>query len=119
MKYPEKGTIVIIKWFDAFEYKNDDEEAIRGRTDTVKTTIGQWKETYTTEKYGKSIEYCDIRNEWSNGGEAESDGTKIPTNCIISIEEYDPKNGQCKYYTTDTVTNIFDMKRELRNGSGG
>ncbi len=101
MKFPEKETIVVVKWFDAFSYKGDDEEAIRGRTDVVKTTIGQWRGVHATEKGGNVIEYCDIRNEWSNGGGMESDGTKIPTGWIISIEEYKPKNDQSKYYTSE------------------
>ena len=91
MKYPEKGTIVKVTWFDAFSYKGDDEEAIRGRTEIIKTNIGEWHGVHTAEKCGKTIEYCDIRNEWSNGGGMESDGTKIPTGWIISIEEYEPK----------------------------
>ncbi len=87
MKYPEKGTIVKVTWFDAFSYSSSKESEIE--KSCVNTSIGEWIGTYEVEKDWKIIEYADIRHEKSNGG--THDGLRIPSGWIINIQEYDPK----------------------------
>ncbi len=87
MKYPIKGTIVKVKWFDAFSYNSSKELEIEKIC--VNASTGEWFGIYEAEKDGKTIEYADVRNEKSNGG--IYDGLRIPSGWIISIEEYEPK----------------------------
>ena len=102
MKYPEKGTVVKVKWFDAFSYSSSKESEIE--KSCINTSTGEWFGMYDVEKYGKTIEYVDIRYEKSNGG--THDGLRIPSGWIITIEEYELKNILREHYMSDTATYI-------------
>ena len=100
MIYPKKGTMVKVKWFDAFTYLDHEESSIP--ENCISITKGEWADIKSSESDGKIIDYANINSEEQNGtGKKTYDGTKIPVGWIISIEEYEPKNDQSKYYTSE------------------
>ncbi len=108
MKFPEKGTMVKVKWFDAFSYNSSKELEIE--KNCVNISTGEWFGIYETEKDGKTIEYADIRHEKSNGG--THDGLRIPSGWIISIEEYEPKKCDDRIFK-DRDPHHIEMKWSL------
>lgn len=95
MRFPEKGTVVKVTWFDAFAYSAAKESEIE--KSCINISIGEWFGTYEAEKDGKTIEYVDIKHEKSNGG--THDGLRIPSGWIINIQEYEPKQ------TSEVISN--------------
>ncbi len=90
-KLPKIGTIVKVRWFDAFTYTEVSiEELESGRWDKcVHESYGVWFGTYKAKLGNSEVEHVDIRYNCADITKEQAwDGIRIPTEWIINIEEY-------------------------------
>ena len=90
MKYPKVGSIVIVKWFDAYTLDNATKGDLDRKNKAVMKSAGEFMGYHDVIEGGKSIRYIDLLHCHSDAGDEDEqyDVIHIPEPIIFKIVEH-------------------------------